>query len=396
MNMQVPEQIRHYLDSRLRDMVELLEQLVSAETPSLAPSSQNAAFQHLEKALEDASYRVNRIRGRKSGGILLARPRGRVRSQPLQLLLGHIDTVWPTGILSKIPFRESGNRVSGPGIFDMKAGLVQMAFALRALSHLDLTPSVTPVVFVNSDEETGSSDSESWIRRLASRCNRVFVLEPAHGKEGRLKTTRKGVGLFRITLTGRAAHAGLEPETGASAILELSYVIQKLDALNSPRQGISVNVGLVRGGSRPNVVAHESRAMVDVRVLRRRDIPAIQNAIRDLRPETPGVKLDIQGNVGRPPLENTPRNRFLWKRARAAGRDLGLELGESAAGGASDGNKTSRYTATLDGLGPVGGGAHAEHEFVFTDRLPERAALLALLLLQPPLPASVLEQDTPP
>ena len=394
--MQVPEQIRHYLNSRLRDMIELLRQLVSAETPTLAPANQDKAFGYLKTALEEAGYQVTRVPGRKSGGMLLARPRVRTRSLPLQLLLGHTDTVWPTGTLDSMAFREDGNRVSGPGIFDMKAGLVQMVFALKALAHLDLTPPVTPIVFVNSDEETGSSDSESWIRRLAGRSNRVFVLEPALGREGRLKTIRRGVGQFKITLTGRAAHAGLEPEAGASAIVELSHVIQKLAALNSPRRGISVNVGLVRGGSRANVVASESYAAVDVRVLRRRDIPTIHQAVYDLRPETPGVELEIKGEVSRPPLEDTPRNRFLWEMARAAAADLGFELGESTAGGASDGNTTSLYTATLDGLGAVGGGAHAEHEFVFADRLTERAALLALLLLQPALPASILEQDSPP
>ena len=276
----------------------------------------------------------------------------------------------------------------------MKAGLVQMVFALKALACLRLEPTVTPVVLINSDEEIGSGDSEKWIRRLSRGSNRVFVLEPSLGERGRLKTIRKGVGLFKITVKGRAAHAGLEPEAGASAILELSHVIQKLAALNSPRNGITVNVGLVQGGLRPNVVAPEGRATVDVRVLRLKDIETVQHAIHHLEPETPNVELQVEGRIDRAPLEKTPRNNFLWERAQMAAGELGFKLEEGIAGGASDGNITSLYTATLDGLGAVGGGAHAQHEFVYTDRLPERAALLALLLLDPPVPREVLKQDT--
>ena len=375
-------------------MVNLLKRLILAETPSLEPSSQPGAFRLLAAALREVGYRVRGIQGRKSGGMLLGRPQERKRSQPLQLLLGHTDTVWPTGTLLGMPVRENGNRISGPGAFDMKAGLVQIVFALKALVRLQLEPTVTPVVLVTSDEEIGSGDSEKWIRRLSRGSNRVFVLEPSLGERGSLKTIRKGVGLFKVTVKGRAAHAGLEPEAGASAILELSHVIQKLDALNSPRNGITVNVGLVQGGLRPNVVAPEGRATVDVRVLRLKDIETIEHAIHHLEPETPNVELQVEGRIGRAPLEKTPRNNFLWKRAQMAAGELGFKLEQATAGGASDGNITSRYTATLDGLGAVGDGAHAQHEFVYADRLPERTALLSLLLLDPAVPQEVLEQDT--
>ena len=391
--MKTAKKIRHYLDNQQPEMVDLLKRLIRIETPSLDPASQAGAFRLLALALKDVGYRVREIPGRKSGGMLLARPREGKRSKPLQLLLGHTDTVWPTGTLLHMPVQENGSRISGPGAFDLKAGLIQVVFALKALASLQLEPAVTPVVLVNSDEEIGSGDSEKWIRRLSRRSNRVFVLEPPLGKRGRLKTIRKGVGLFQITAKGRAAHAGLEPEAGASAILELSYVIQKLAALNSPPNGISVNVGLIQGGLRPNVVAPQSRATVDVRVLRLKDIEFIQHAIHHLEPETAGVELQVEGRIDRAPLEKTPRNSFLWERAQMAAVELGFELEEGTAGGASDGNITSLYTATLDGLGAVGGGAHAQHEFVYTDRLPERAALLALLLLDPPVPEEVLKQD---
>ncbi len=385
--------IRRYLDRQQPHMVDLLKRLILVETPSLEPTTQKGAFNLLAAALREIGYRVREIQGRKSGGMLLARPDPRNKSQPLQLLLGHTDTVWPTGTLLRMPMQEQGNRISGPGAFDMKAGLVQMVFALKALSCLQMQPSATPVVLITSDEEIGSGDSEKWIRRLSRGSNRVFVLEPPLGERGHLKTIRKGVGLFRITAKGRAAHSGLAPEAGASAILELSHVIQKLAALNSPRSGITVNVGLVRGGLRPNVVAPEACATVDVRVLRLQDIETVEHAIHHLEPETRNVELHVRGRISRAPLAKTPRNDFLWKRAQIAAGKLGLELEQATAGGASDGNITSQYTATLDGLGAVGDGAHAQHEFVYADRLPERTALLALLLLDPPVPREVLKSQ---
>ncbi|HHH39351.1 MAG TPA: M20/M25/M40 family metallo-hydrolase, partial [Sedimenticola sp.] len=199
------------------------------------------------------------------------------------------------------------------------------------------------------------------------------------------KTIYKGVGRFTITIRGRAAHAGLNPEQGASAILELSHVIQALYALNDPRRGISINVGTIDGGLRPNVIAPISTATVDVRVLTREDARAVEKSIRALEPVTPGVTLTVEGGIGRPPMERTPANRKLWHLARQLGRELGMELEEATAGGGSDGNYTSQYTATLDGLGAVGDGAHAAHEHVLLPPLPQRTALLAGLLLAPPL-----------
>ena len=302
----------------------------------------------------------------------------------MQLLLGHCDTVWPPGTLKKMPVDFEDDVVKGPGVYDMKGGLAQMVFALRALHDLDLEPTVAPVVFVNSDEEVGSPDSTRHIRRLARVAQRAFVMEPSLGPSGKLKTARKGVGRFTVVVEGKPAHAGLDPEGGASAILELSYLIQALFALNEPARGITVNVGTVDGGLSPNVVAPEGRAVVDVRVPTRQDARRVQQSILDLEPVTPGVKLRIEGAIGRPPMEPTPRNRRLWKTARRLGADLGVDLEEAVAGGASDGNTTSLFTATLDGLGAVGDGAHARHEFVFADKLVERCALLALLLMEPP------------
>jgi glutamate carboxypeptidase len=211
-------------------------------------------------------------------------------------------------------------------------------------------------------------------------------MEPALGIDGKLKTRRKGVGRFSITVQGQAAHAGLDPDKGVSAILELSYVIQKLHALNDPANGININVGVIEGGTRPNVIAPTSSAEVDVRVPTMETADLIEKTIRQITPRLNGITLEVSGNFNRLPLEKTQANEQLWQLAQTQGKKLNLALQEGMAGGGSDGNTTSLYTATLDGLGAVGDGAHADHEFLFIDKMIERSALLALLLLAPPLP----------
>jgi glutamate carboxypeptidase len=301
----------------------------------------------------------------------------------LQLLLGHFDTVWPIGTIENMPFEVQGNVIRGPGVFDMKGGVVQIILALRALEELKVVPSVVPLVFLNSDEEIGSRESGRFIRSLAQCVERAFVMEPALGLGGSIKTARKGVGRFVVRVTGKAAHAGLDPESGASAILELSHVIQQLFGMNDPKRGISINVGTIDGGIRPNVIAPQSKAVIDVRVATQEDAERIEAEIHAIAPQTPGVSLSIEGHIGRPPLEPTPANRVLWERACEIARELDIELTEGLAGGGSDGSTTSQYTATLDGMGPVGDGAHAEHEHLLLDKTIERAALLALLISSP-------------
>ena len=379
-----------YLGEQRRPMVGLLERLVLAESPSSHPERQKEVLTILSDALSETGYRVHKVAGRRSGGHLYARPlsgggREPRSGAPVQLLLGHCDTVWPPGTSKEMPVGTRDGVIRGPGVYDMKGGLAQMVFALRALRALGLEPSVTPVVFVNSDEESGSRESTRHIRRLARVAERAFVLEPSLGPRGKLKTARKGVGRFSVVVRGQAAHAGLDPTRGASAILELSYLIQALFALNDPARGVTVNVGTIDGGLSPNVVAPESRAVVDVRVPTAEDARRVEESILGLAPVTPGVKISVEGGMGRPPMERTPRNQRLWKRARKLAEALGLELEESMAGGASDGNTTSLFTASLDGLGAVGDGAHAPHEFVYVDRMLERCALLAILVMEPSL-----------
>lgn len=377
-----PRLLEH-LRRRQDEMVELLWRLALAESPSTAPETQGAVFALLEEALEPAGYLVRRLPGRSSGGQLYAAPRRRRNGRRRQLLLGHCDTVWPLGTLAAMPVELRDGRLSGPGVYDMKAGLVQGIFALRALAELGLEPPLAPVVFVSSDEELGSDESTPRIERLAQRVARVLVLEPSLEPGGRLKTERKGIASFTVTVHGRAAHAGLDPEKGASAILEMAHQVLRLHALADPARGLTVSVGTLQGGIRRNVVPPEARAVVDVRMVRRDDAAAIEQAIRGLAPVTPGTRLTVEGGLERGPLERTPRNRALWEQAREVGRRLGLQLEEGSAGGGSDGNTTSPFVPTLDGLGAVGDGAHAAHEFVWVDRMPERAALVAALLLEP-------------
>jgi glutamate carboxypeptidase len=265
----------------------------------------------------------------------------------------------------------------------MKGGLAQIILALMAIRDLGLDTPVLPIVFVNADEEIGSRSSTRYIRLLAQHCDRALVLEPALGARGDIKTARKGIGRFTITVYGKAAHAGLDPESGASAILELSHVIQKLFALNDVERGTTVNVGTIDGGIQPNVIAPHSTAVVDVRVPTVAAGNEIEYIIHSLQPTTPDVRLHIEGGIGRPSMEPTPRNQKLWDSAKLAGEALGLELHQARAGGGSDGNTTSLYTATIDGLGPVGDGAHAVHEHLLIDKTLERTALLILLLTAP-------------
>jgi len=379
--------------AELRDeFVDFISQLVLEESPSTEPEAQRGIRAILTETLSDVGLDVEHIPGRASGGHLLARspaaadgraaPEGSGAGEA-QLLVGHMDTVWPIGTLREMPVRVSGGRLSGPGAFDMKTGLAIGVFALRTLRDLGLDAGVAPVFFINSDEEIGSPESEPLIRDLARGASRAFVLEPALGPGGRLKTRRKGIGQYHVEVEGRSSHAGLAPEEGASAILELAHAIRQIDALADPGTGTTLNVGLIEGGSRPNVVAAHANCEVDVRVWTAAEADRIREGMFGLEPTVPGTRIKVAEVAGRGPLERTPRNTALWERALRVADEIGLELEEGSAGGGSDGNLTSQYTATLDGLGAVGDGAHARHEFVWIDRAVERVALLAGLIAAP-------------
>lgn len=372
-----------YVNKQQHVLTNLVKNLVEAESPSAQPETHDGVRRILRLALASAGYESRETGGADKPRHVFAKPALRTRGQPSQLVVGHYDTVWPVGTLAERPFRIDGNVVHGPGSFDMKGGLAQLVLALMAIRDLQLETPVLPIVFVNADEEIGSRSSTRYIRLLAQHADRALVLEPALGERGDLKTARKGIGRFTITVFGKAAHAGLNPEGGASAILELSHVIQKMFALNDVERGITVNVGTIDGGIQPNVIAPHSTAVVDVRVPTVASGNEIEYIMHSLQPTTPDVRLHVEGSIGRPSMEPTPRNQKLWERARHAGEELGIELHQARAGGGSDGNTTSLYTATIDGLGPVGDGAHAVHEHLLIDKTLERTALLTLLLTAP-------------
>jgi glutamate carboxypeptidase len=368
-----------YLEDQQEAMVQFLRRLVLLESPSSVPESQIPVFHMLEAKLRDLAYGTRQVSGEVSGGFLEAFPLKRPRHVPIQLLLGHCDTVWPLGTLNRMPVVIQDGAMRGPGTFDMKAGLTQMVFALQALRDLQLEPPLPPVLLINSDEEIGSRDSTPAIRRLAQIACRTFVMEPALGPTGKLKTARKGVGRFRVTVR---SDSDLE-HSPSMAILELSHVVQQLFDLNDVRRGVTVNVGTIDGGLRPDTSPGEGKAVVDVRVPDAASAQDIEMAIHGIQARTPGTTVQVEGRMRRPPLERTWRNRALWHHAQRIGQELGLSLDEGVAGGGSDGNTTSQFSATLDGLGAVGDGAHAVHEFVYLDKMVERTALLTLLLLTP-------------
>lgn len=373
--------IENYLKNHQEEMFIFLMKLTTCESPSRDPNSQVEIMNIIKRAFRSLGFDVTIFPGKKTGGYLYARLKEKQRRSAIQLMIGHCDTVWRSNTLKNMPILDHEGMITGPGVFDMKAGITQMIFALKAIKELELEFPLSPVILINSDEEIGSIESTNAIKRISRIARRAFVLEPPLGLEGKLKTARKGIGKFTIKVTGKSAHAGLNPDKGISAIVELSYQIQKLFSLNNFEKGITVNVGMIQGGSSANVVAEESQAVVDVRVYNLEDAAFIEREILNLKPQHPGTTLDIQGGFGRPPMERTARNQKLWILAKNIGQSMNLELEQATAGGGSDGNTTSLFTATLDGLGTVGDGAHAKHEFIFKEKLVERTTLLAMLLL---------------
>lgn len=379
----IAARVLDHVCSQRHVLTNLMKDLVTAESPSARPETHDNVRRILRLALASAGYESRETGGPDRPPHVFAKPAQRVRGLPIQLVLGHFDTVWPVGTIDDRPFRIDGNVIHGPGSFDMKGGLAQIVVALRTIRDLQLDTPVVPVIFVNADEEIGSRSSTRYIRLLAQHADRALVLEPAMGDRGDIKTARKGIGRFTVTVYGKAAHAGLDPEGGASAILELSHVIQTMFSLNDVDRGITVNVGTIDGGIQPNVVAPHSKAVVDVRVPTVATGNEIEYIIHSIKPNNPEVRLHVEGGIGRPSMEPTTRNQKLWEHTREVGAELGLDLYQTRAGGGSDGNTTSMFTATIDGLGPVGDGAHAVHEHLLVDKTLERAALLTMLLISP-------------
>jgi glutamate carboxypeptidase len=365
-----------HTEAHADDIVETIETLVRLESPSDDKAAVDRCGAVLAERLRAIGARVERLPQRERGDHVLARFDG---VGPPVMLLGHFDTVWPVGTLARMPLRREGDRLHGPGTFDMKAGIAIGLAAVRALEARRTTR--PPIVMLwTTDEEVGSETSRAVIEQEARHARAVLVLEPALPGGG-LKTARKGCGEFELTVRGISAHAGLDPGKGASAIHELATQIGAIERLQDLPRGISVNVGIVSGGSRPNVVAEEARAIIDVRAPTREAAEAVDAALRRLQPVRPGTRLTVRGGFERPPMERGPAVVELFARASRVASSLGRELREGSAGGGSDGNFTAALgIPTLDGLGAVGDGAHAAHEHVELSALPWRAALVAGLL----------------
>ncbi|TNC28107.1 M20 family metallopeptidase [Amycolatopsis alkalitolerans] len=361
------------------DMLADLRAYVELESPSSDKDSLNSTLAWLGSWLDERlgePQRLHRVDGGARGDIEVRDYPG--RGEKPVLVLCHYDTVWPLGTLAEIPFRIDGDRGTGPGIFDMKSGLVHAVWALKALSAAGLErPPIR--LLLTGDEETGSMSSRPVIEAEAAGAAAALVLEAS--ADGAIKTARKGVGIFRVDATGIEAHAGLDPEKGCSAIDEIARVVLYLHALSDLGKGTTVNVGLLEGGTGTNVAAGKASAQLDVRVASQEEAERIDRALADLRPHDPRATLTVSGGWNRPVMERTETTAGLYERARVLAAEVGLDLRECSVGGASDGNFVAALgIPVLDGFGAVGDGAHARHEHISVTGMLERTALAAAVL----------------
>jgi glutamate carboxypeptidase len=366
-----------YARAKQKDIIALIRLLVECESPS----DNRVAIDRFVSLMSDVVAPMAKLRIYPRGHLRaeFSLPGAKKRGQILAL--GHSDTVWPMGTLAAMPFRQEKGRLWGPGVLDMKSGLAFFVFALRALRDLDIPVSKKVVLQLNADEEVGSATSRALTAAAAKPSDCVLVLEPGTGLEGKLKTSRKGVGAYRVTVHGKASHAGVDFEAGASAILELAKQVEHIAGFTQLSRGVTVNPGVISGGTRSNVIAAEASVEVDIRVARLQDAAPLDRKFRALRPHDKRCSIEVTGGLNRPPMERSRGIGDLFARARRLAQDLGIQLKESATGGGSDGNFTAALgVPTLDGLGGVGEGAHAANESILIDRIADRTALLAKLI----------------
>ena len=375
------KKILQILTPRLPEMLSMLRGFVTVESPSLEKAAADRCCDTIAKEWRKRNVRVERIIQKHRGDHLrITWWPGKSRPVGQLLVLGHYDTVYARGTLAKMPFRLAGGKAYGPGTFDMKAGIVQALFALEALQRSELAPNKRTVFLWTSDEEIGSESSRKLIETEARRSDAVFVLEPSFGPRGLLKTARKGVGEAEVVVHGRASHAGLAPQEGVNAIHELARQIARVQEWNDLRRGVTINAGLIEGGTRTNVIPERARVVLDLRALRVADMQRLERRLHALRPTLAGARLEIHGGFNRAPLERK-MSAALFTRARSLGAQMNLSIDECTVGGGSDGNLTAACgVPTLDGLGAVGDGAPSSREYVIVKPMPGRAALLAALL----------------
>jgi len=360
-------------------LLQRLRALVEVESPSEDKAAVDCAGELVSGWAARLGAKVKRHRQRDFGDVLELRFGTASRGHSRVMLLAHLDTVWPMGTLTRMPWREAGGKIYGPGVLDMKAGVVMALEAIAALQHLGEMRPVT--LLLNSDEEVGSPVSRPVTESLARECAAVFVLEPAQGLA--YKTSRKGVGHFDLLIEGIAAHSGVDFEQGHSAVLEMARLIAKVSSFTDLRRGITINAGVIAGGTRSNVVAAECRAEVDARIVKSADAARVEKMFRSLTLTDKACKLTLRGGINRPPMERKSGTIALFRKARALAAEMGFTLDEASTGGGSDGNFTAALgIPTLDGMGAVGAGAHATHEHVVKKHLVERTALLAGMMIE--------------
>jgi len=382
---------------RERAMIQLLARFVRCESPSYDKAAvdrfgamvagewkrRGASVKVLAQRLRGNHLRVELppLMGRGAGAVKKRDARGSVRDGGQILVLGHLDTVYPLGTIARMPFRVQGGQAWGPGTFDMKGGLVLALSAADVLHAAGGRPRKRIVFLWTSDEEIGSKTSRRLIENEARSSDAVLVLEPAFGRDGRLKTQRKGVGGAELIVTGKSAHAGIEPEKGVNAVHEMALQIARLMKMNEPRRGITVQATVMEGGTASNVVPAHARASIDIRFAKLADAAGIERRLRSLRPILKGARVEVRMAPLRPPLERTAGVRGLFSQAQGLMGEMGFALDEAATGGGSDGNFTGALgVPTLDGLGAVGDGAHSLREHVVVRELAVRAALIAGLI----------------
>jgi glutamate carboxypeptidase len=364
------------LERELDAMLEKVSVLVRQESPTNLPDAVGAAQNLVIAWTEELGARVTQHARNDSGGILEARFGNPQDGRKPILLLGHLDTVWPVGTLTRMPWRVQDGWAYGPGVLDMKAGVVMALAAMKLVGEVDAGRRV--VLLLSGDEEIGSHQSRALIEEIATACSAAFVLEPAQGPQGAYKTARKGVGQFRLEIEGVPSHSGVDFSAGHSAIRELAWQIEQISALTDQARGTTVNVGVVGGGTQPNVVAASAWADIDLRVKTLADAEAIARELKALKPRDAECTLRLTGGLNRPPMERTEGTAALFAQAKELAAALGFTLEEAATGGGSDGNFTSALgVPTLDGMGAIGVGAHAENESIHIDSLAPRTALLA-------------------
>lgn len=369
------KKVQDFCRSEREWLLDTIEALVRIESPSTEKAAVDRCGAELARRLDAIGARVTRVPGGDRGDHVRAVFGS--GTGPQVLLLGHFDTVWPVGQLERMPLKREGKRLHGPGVFDMKAGIGIAMLAARALAGTDGASARSLVMLWTTDEEVGSRSSRALIEAEARRSEAVLVLEPSL-PGGALKTARKGCGSYEIVVHGVSAHAGIEPQKGINALEELAHQILRIQALQALERGVSVNVVQASGGTRSNVIPDRAWALVDVRAPSKTDAEWLDHEIRALPRVNPWSSIEVSGGFDRPPLERTAAVERLYQRARQLAGDMGLTLSEGATGGGSDGNFTAAIgVPTLDGLGAVGDGAHALHEHVDIDSLPDRAALVA-------------------